>query len=193
MKHLIIYSHPNPASFNHAILETARKALEANGGEVAVRDLYAVNFDPALKGSDFEMLMSGNVPADINKEQDYIRWADNMVFIYPIWWVGMPAMIKGYIDRVFTPGFAFSIGANGIEKLLTGKKGVIFNTQGQPGEYYEACGMFDSLKKTSDFGIFEFCGIDITHHLFFPSVPYVDDAARKGYLEEVKRVFTGTH
>lgn len=188
MKQLIIYSHPNPGSFNHAILETARETLTAKGDEVVVRDLYALNFDPVLRGSDFEKLMSGETPGDIKTEQDHIRWADTIILIYPIWWVGMPAMVKGYIDRVFTQGFAFSVGANGVEKLLTGKKGVIFNTQGQPGDYYEACGMFDTLKKTSDFGIFEFCGINITQHSFFCAVPYVDDATRKGYLEEVKRV-----
>lgn len=191
MKQLIVYAHPNPASFNHAILETARETLAAKGDEVVVRDLYVLNFDPVLKGSDFEKLMAGKTPADIKAEQDYIRWADTLVFIYPIWWVGMPAMIKGYIDRVFTQGFAFSIGANGIEKLLAGKRAVIFNTHGQPREYYEACGMFDSLKKTSDFGIFEFCGISVTQHSFFGAVPYVDDAARKGYLAEVKKVLAG--
>lgn len=191
MKQLIVYAHPNPASFNQSILKAAEETAKAKGDEVVVRDLYALNFDPVLKGSDFEKLMSGKTPADIKTEQDYIRWADALVFIYPIWWVGMPAMIKGYIDRVFTQGFAFSIGANGVEKLLTGKKAVIFNTQGQPREYYEACGMFDSLKKTSDFSIFEFCGINITQHSFFPAVPYVDDATRKGYLEEVRKVMAG--
>ena len=69
MKQLIIYSHPNPASFNHAILETARETLTAKGDEVIVRDLYALNFDPVLKGSDFEKLMSGQTTADIKTEQ----------------------------------------------------------------------------------------------------------------------------
>ncbi len=65
MKHLIIYSHPNPQSFCHAILETAVGALKAKGHEVVVRDLYAMNFNPILKGSDLTGFKSGNIPKDI--------------------------------------------------------------------------------------------------------------------------------
>lgn len=188
MKHLIVYSHPNPKSFCHAILDSVNEALREKKHEVVVRDLYEMKFDPILKGSDFVGFKSGNIPADIKTEQAHIVWADVMTMIYPVWWTGLPAMIKGYIDRVYSFGFAYSMGANGIVKLLTTKKVIVFNTQGTPKEVYAQSGMTDAMKKTSDTGIFDFCGIQVLHHQFFPSVPFVDDAARKGYLAEVKKV-----
>jgi NAD(P)H dehydrogenase (quinone) len=110
-----------------------------------------------------------------------------MIVIHPIWWTGLPAMIKGYFDRVFSYGFAYSADANGIIKLLTGKKAIVFNTQGTPQEIYEQAGMFDALKKTSDTGIFGFCGIEVLSHHFFGAVPYVKDAKRKDYLSTVQK------
>jgi NAD(P)H dehydrogenase (quinone) len=188
MKHLVIYSHPNPQSFNHAILEVVMESLKAKNHEVVVRDLYALGFDPVLKASDFEGIQSGNLPKDIKTEQGYVAWADVMTVVHPVWWTGLPAMFKGYIDRVFSYGFAYSVGDKGIVPLLTGKKVVIFNTQGTPGEIYEASGMFDAMKKTSDTGIYEFCGLEVLSHVFFTAVPYVDDGKRKDYLAKVKEI-----
>jgi NAD(P)H dehydrogenase (quinone) len=187
MKCLIVYSHPNPKSFCNAILETITNTLTAKKQDFAVRDLYALGFDPVLKASDFEALQSGNIPADIKTEQDHIASADMMIITHPVWWTGLPAMIKGYFDRVFSYGFAYSADASGIVKLLTGKKAIVFNTQGTPQKIYEQAGMFDALKKTSDTGIYGFCGIEVLSHHFFGAVPYVDDATRKGYLSTVQK------
>lgn len=188
MNHLIIYSHPNPASFNHAILETTVQTLEAQGHNVVVRDLYQLNFDPVLKGDDFVSFQSGQTPPDIKKEQQYITNADVITFIYPIWWTGLPALIKGYVDRVFSYGYAYAYGEDGnIERLLQGKKGFMITTHGTPKEVYDAIGMTDSLKQTSDTGIFEFVGIVPVGHLAFGGVPLVDDAARKEMLTEVQQ------
>lgn len=190
MNHLIVYSHPNPKSFCHAILETAVKTLQSKGHEVVVRDLYALGFDPVLKGSDFVEFQSGKIPADIKAEQEKISGAEVITFIYPIWWTGLPAMMKGYIDRVFSLGFAYSVGEWGPVGLLTEKKAVIFNTTGAAKELYDESGMFDAIKKTSDTGILNFCGVGILEHKFFTSVPSTDDATRKGYLSEAEAVMS---
>ncbi len=75
MNHLIVYSHPNPKSFCHAILETAVMTLQSKGHEVVIRDLYALGFDPVLKGNDFIEFQSGNIPSDIRAEQEKISGA----------------------------------------------------------------------------------------------------------------------
>ena len=187
MNHLVLYAHPNPKSFNHAILETTVKTLESKGHEVSVRDLYELNFEPVLKGSDFEGFQSGNTPTDIKTEQDFISKADVITMIYPIWWTGLPAILKGYIDRVLSYGFAYAYGEDGsIDKFLTGKKGMIINTQGTPNDIYDSIGMTDALKKTSDTGIFDFVGIETVDHLFFGSIPQVDDATRKDMLHKIE-------
>lgn len=148
MKHLIVYCHPNPDSFNNAIVDAFIESLKEQGHEVVVRDLYAMRFDPVLKASDFEALHEGNTPLDIKTEQEHVKWADAFTMVYPIWWTGLPALIKGYIDRVFSYGFAYAYGEDGtISKLLAGKKGLIINTHGTPSEIYSRTGMYDGLKK----------------------------------------------
>ncbi|MBM4360725.1 MAG: NAD(P)H-dependent oxidoreductase [Deltaproteobacteria bacterium] len=186
MKHLIVYAHPNPASFSHAVVDTLEATYRAQGGEVVVRDLYALGFDPVLKGSDFVAMKAGNLPADIVAEQDHIRWADAVTVVYPVWWTGLPAILKGYIDRVFLYGFAYAYGPNGAEGLLKGKKVLCVSSHGHPDDVYEANGMRAAMRQTSDVGIFAFSGMDVVEHVFFGAVPSVDDATRKGYLDTVK-------
>ncbi len=100
-------------------------------------------------------------------------------------------MAKGYVDRVFSLGFAYTFEeTGGAVGLLKGKKAVIFNTQGTPREQYEAFGMYGAMTKTCDAGVFAFCGIEVINHTFFPAVPFVDDATRRGYLAEVKAVIS---
>ena len=117
MKHLIIYTHPNPASFNHAIKETLARVLKEKGHEVRVRDLYALGFDPVLKASDFETFLAGKVPVDIAVEQEHIRWAEQLTFLYPIWWGRMPSIAGGYIDRVLSKGFAYDYTVTGLSLI----------------------------------------------------------------------------
>lgn len=186
MKHLIVYAHPNPESLNHSILDTTVQALKKNGHEVVVRDLYAMDFQPVLKPEDTANMRAGQTPQDIKTEQDHITSADAITFIYPIWWTGLPAILKGYIDRVFSYGFAYGVGEQGIMKLLTGKKGFIINTHGTPTDVYDSIGMTQGMKMTSDVGIFEFVGIESVGHLFFGGIGYLDDAAYKGMLKQVE-------
>jgi len=188
MKCLVVYSHPNPKSFSHAILETVTETLKARGHETAIRDLYYLSFDPVLKAGDFEAIQSGRMPADIKAEQELITWADTLIIIHPIWWTGLPAMIKGYIDRVFCYGFAYSFDAKGLVPHLKGKKVLIINTQGTPKAAYDASGMFEAMKMTSDAGIYKFCGLEVIDHVFLPAVPMVKDEVRKGYLAQVKEI-----
>ncbi len=191
MKCLLVYSHPNPASFNHAILEEVSKTLKAAGHEVVLRDLYALKFNPVLSPSDFGQLAAGKMPPDVAEEQKHITWADTLVFIHPIWWAGLPAMMKGYIDRVFLKGFAYDAGKEGIIPLLKGKKVVIFNTTGTPSEIYEKSGMFRSMNQPVESGIHGFCGLEVVLHHYFGGVPYVDDAARKRMLAQVPELLKG--
>ncbi|MBW7453049.1 NAD(P)H-dependent oxidoreductase [Paenibacillus sepulcri] len=178
MKHLIIFSHPQKDSFNHAILQKATEGLRKGGHEVIVRDLYDMGFDPGkniFEGADDDVL----------REQEHLIWADVISFIYPIWWTGLPSMMKGYIERVFSYGFAYKY-MDGVQKgLLKGKKAVIINTQGKSLAEYEANGMQDALRLTSDKGIFEYCGFEILYHIFFDSVDRSDEPTRKAWLEKV--------
>jgi NAD(P)H dehydrogenase (quinone) len=186
MKYLIIYTHPNPQSFNHAVKETIVEELQKAGRVVTVRDLYALKFNPALKREDLAALEKGTVLEDVKTEQDFIQSADIIVVIFPLWWAGMPAMLKGYIDRVFTEGFAYRITENDITGLLNNKKVVMITTTGAPQEMYEESGMFRSMGQTIDEGIFRFCGMEIIEHKYLTAIPYITDGDRKKMLEALR-------
>ncbi len=186
MKYLIIYTHPNPKSFNHAILETMSEEFKKQKKEFRVRDLYKMAFNPALSIKDLSVMQNGAVPDDIKKEQNYIRRADILVFLYPIWWSAMPAMLKGYIDRVFSLKFAYDITEDGVVGLLKGKKAFIVSTTGASKEDYEKMGAFKMMKMSMDMAIFEFSGMEVIGHKYFSSVPYVSQQDRKKMLKELK-------
>ncbi len=192
MNHLIVFANPNPKSFGKGILDTAVKASEEKGANVRVRDLYSIGFDPILKPADFVTFQSGKVPEDIAAEQDHIKWADVITFVYPVWWASFPAILKGYVDRVFSYGFAYEYVDGAPNGLLKGKKALLFSTTGTPNEIYSANGMHNSMKQTTDQGIFNFSGIEDVKHTFFGAVPYVSDETRGDYLKEVSNVIKET-
>ena len=186
MKYLIIYVHPNQASFNHAILKIVHAKLANKGHEIHVRDLYAQKFDPLLKADDFEQFMQGKVPEDIKKEQDEIAWADTLVLIFPIWWFQMPAILKGYIDRVFSKGFAYDITETGLTGLLQSKKCIIINTTGGPEDSYKQMGFGQSINTIIEDGNFKFCGFNVVLHKYLYGVPYISKEERVKMLEDLK-------
>jgi len=153
MKALIVYTHPNPRSFNHAILETVEADLKGRGVEVRVSDLYAKRFDPALSPRDFESFAAGRLPQDICDEQNDVTWADLLVFIYPIWWYERPALLKGWFDRVFSIGFAYKPSDKGIVGLLKGKRGLVFSTAGAFEEESVQSGMIAEVGRYRPGGV----------------------------------------
>jgi NAD(P)H dehydrogenase (quinone) len=185
----IIYAHPNPLSFNHAILERVVQQFHAAGATTQVRDLYALGFDPLLKPSDFVAFQQGHVPDDVRVEQEHIRRADWLVFIYPTWWWDRPAVLKGYIDRVFSHGFAYGVGADlAVLPLLTNKQAWVFNTFGGSAATQEAVGNTDNLAaKAMTLGTLQLCGVETRYHalagLFGSS-----SESRAGQLAEVDQL-----
>lgn len=190
MKHLIIYAHPNPESLNGQLKKCVEKILKQHEHEVVVRDLYQLEFDPVLSLEDMTGQRNGTVHDQIKKEQEYISWADAVTFIYPIWWTGMPAIMKGYIDRVFSYGFAYRYD-QGIQKgLLTGKHAVILNTHGKSHEEYSAIGMDKALLLTSDKGIYTYCGFEIKEHLFFDKADRATPERIEIWLSKIRNIYT---
>ncbi len=186
MKYLIVYAHPNPKSFNHAILETISKELRKKKKEFTVRDLYRIGFNPVLSTKDLLAIQNGAAPKDIKKEQNYISKADTLIFIFPIWWSAMPAILKGYIDRVFSLGFAYDITEDAVVGLLKGKKVFLVSTTGASKQDNESMGAFKMMNMSMDMAIFQFSGMKVLGHKYFSSVPYVSQQDRKKMLKELK-------
>jgi NAD(P)H dehydrogenase (quinone) len=186
VKYLIIYAHPNPKSFNHAIKEIVEGKIKKAGNGFEMRDLYAIGFSPELGGKDLVAGQQGQLLDDIKKEQDCISNSDILIFIHPIWWFNMPAILKGYIDRVFTYGFAYGVNEKGPYGLLTNKEVILINTTGGAEENYVKYGYNAALRKTIEDGTFGFCGMKVIMHRYFYAVPYVSDQKRKEMLGELR-------
>lgn len=190
INHLIVYCNPNPKSLSAAYRDALMELTEMSANPVNVRDLYNVGFTPVLEMGDFDAVKHGQIPAEVKVEQDYVQWAHLITFVYPIWWAGMPALMKGYIDRVFTKGFAYTMDDEGhLKGLLEGKKVVILNNMGFPYTYYEKTGMLDSMKQTTDEGIFKFCGMEVVEHRFFGHLDAASKAEREGHVEVLKMIY----
>ncbi|MGO3805024.1 MAG: NAD(P)H-dependent oxidoreductase [Sphingobacterium sp.] len=189
MKHLVIYAHPNEQSLNGHLKQVVTEHLNQNKHEVIVRDLYQLNFNPVLSLEEMEGQRVGRVSEDVKTEQDKIIWADCITFIHPIWWTGLPAILKGYIDRVFSYGFAYRYD-QGIQKgLLTDKQTVIINTHGKSHAEYQHLGMDTALSLTSDKGIYTYCGLKVKQHFFFDKADRANSEVIEEWTHQIKSLF----
>ncbi|TCO09200.1 NAD(P)H-dependent oxidoreductase [Natronoflexus pectinivorans] len=183
MTHLIIVSHPSKNSFSIYLANELANKYREEGWKVIIRDLYDANFQAVLSSDDLGQLKQGAVPDDIQTEQRYIKEADLISVIYPLWWASFPGILKGYIDRVLTNGFAFNYGANGATGLLTDKKVVIHTTMGNTVEEYEEKDLITAFKKSQGEEVFGFCGMTIKGHYFYPQITLADEAKRDHFLQ----------
>jgi len=154
MRVLIVFAHPEPKSLNGSLKDVAVKALKETRHEVKVSDLYGMGFKAALDREDFTDLQNpdrfnpiaeqlqaaqteGFAP-DIRAEMEKVEWADLVIFQFPIWYGGMPAILKGWIERVFATGFSSDMFQGKIydKGLLKGKKAMLSFTTGGPEENY---------------------------------------------------------
>jgi len=108
MRALVIYCHPRRGSFTEAVRDVVLDSLAAVGADVRLRDLYAEGFDPILSAREHEIYEDEAINRDpVASHCADIEWCDTLIFVYPTWWYGLPAMIKGWLERVMVPGLAF--------------------------------------------------------------------------------------
>lgn len=134
-KILIINGHPDKESFNFALAQAYKKGALSSGSEVKEIIIRDLEFNPNLQ---YGYRKRTDLEPDLIDAQEKICWANHLVWIYPVWWGSIPAIMKGFIDRVFLPGFAFQKRENSVwwDKLLTNKSARIISTLDQPPWYY---------------------------------------------------------
>ncbi len=188
MKVLIVYAHPNPQSFNHAMLEALQHGLHKAGHQIRIKDLYDENFDPVLRASDLERLQSGEVPEHIKVEQDVLLWADSLIFLYPLWWFDRPAILKGWFDVVFTNQVAFAFNDQGVQGLLPHEKAVVIITAGGSEDYFKHTDAMPLIHRPVTDGTLGFCGIkDVQHKIYF-DVPSLSNDERQAILDDIRQL-----
>lgn len=162
MKVLIVHCHPEPRSFNAALTSTAVETLERDGHEVVVSDLYAEGFEPVegparyttrRDASYFQALDEqrwhderDDLAADVRREIARLEWADTIILQCPLWWHGVPAMLKGWFDRVFVYGGLYTGSQRFDRGMLRGRRALFSVTTGAPEATFEPLGRSGDMR-----------------------------------------------
>ncbi|WP_125723698.1 NAD(P)H-dependent oxidoreductase [Flavobacterium ustbae] len=182
-KILIINGHPNLESFNFGIAEAYKNGAIASGAQIETITIADLNFSPNLK---FGYQKRTDLEPDLLESWEKIKRADHLVWIHPVWWGGLPAITKGFIDRLFLPGMAFQYRENSVwwDKFLKGKTAHIITTLDQPSWYYRLVygrPSVNQLKKST----LEFCGVKPVKVSCIGIIKSSNEEQRKKWLAKV--------
>jgi putative NADPH-quinone reductase len=181
---LIIQGHPDASRrhFGHALADEYAKGAEDSGHDVKRIEVAALEFPLLRTKEDFEK----NPPASIVEAQEAIRRADHLVILYPLWHGSMPALLKGFIEQVFRPGFGAEYqGGELPKKLLTGKSARIVITMGMPAFAYRWIFLAHSVKSFKR-NILGFCGIRPIRTTLIGNIEGLTDQQRMAWLDELR-------
>lgn len=184
-KILVINGHPNKESFNAVLAQSyIKSALEA-GSEVRYIEIGALDFNPNLQFGYHQRM---ELEPDLVKALADIQWSEHQVWIHPLWWLGMPAIMKGFFDRAFLPGITFKSNKEGAtEGLLQGRTGRIITTAGDLSldiyeEIYASSGLVQ-LKR----GILEYCGISSIQDSFIGPLYELNEHDRRKWIVQIEK------
>lgn len=188
MKTVIVYSHPYEKSYNHAILESAIEGCRKNGHEVDVMDLYKDHFNPVMDINDLlGFVKHYQVDPQSKDYGERIKDADHLVLIFPIWWGIMPAIMKGFIDKVVAPGSFYDYNDDKVTMHTTINpdiKVTIITTMNTEKERYKSY-FGNAIEGALIRGTFNTVGIDKVEWKSLNMVKEVSMEQRKQWLEEV--------
>jgi NAD(P)H dehydrogenase (quinone) len=185
-KILIINGHPDKESFCFALAESYKKGADSASADCKLIHLIDLEFNPILNHGYRKISV---LEPDLVKMQAEITAADHLVFVYPNWWSTFPALLKGFIDRVFVPNFAFKYRENSVfwDKLLAGKTARLIVTMDTPWWYYWLINK-NAGHNAMRVGVLEFCGIKPVKISVFTPVKSSDEAQRKKWLAEAEEL-----
>lgn len=188
MNVLIVYAHPEPTSLNGSLKDFTVKRLEAAGHGVQVSDLYAMNWKATVDAQDSQdppvgeyfnpsldskhAFANGRQRDDIYREQEKLRWADAVILQFPLWWFSMPAILKGWVERVYAFGFAYGVGEHSDarwgsrygEGSMKGKRAMLMVTMGGWDSHYSSRGIngpMEDLLFPIQHGVLHYPGFEV--------------------------------
>lgn len=203
MQALLVYAHPEPTSFTGALKDVAVRALRRSGHSVDVSDLYAEGFNPVAGRHDFTTVADparfhyqteqghahevGGFAADLAREQRRFLAADLVVWLYPLWWGGVPAILKGWFDRVLAYGVAYADGRRYKTGFFPEKRGLLCLTTGGTRERFSADGVYGDIRQVLwpvQRLMVEYMGMTALEPFIAYGSPRVDQATRESYLRD---------
>ena len=209
MKILIVHAHPEPKSFCSAMKDTAVETFQSLGHEVQVSDLHQMNWNPVASGDDFEVrsqpdylvyaleqresYKSGKISPDIQTEIDKLKWCDVLIFNFPMYWFSVPAILKGWIDRVFVSGFCYGGKRFYDQGGLKGKKGLLAFTLGGRQHMFgedKIHGEMQTMLRPLLRGSMAYVGLSVLPPFIGWHVPYITDEERQSLLKKYREYLT---
>ena len=187
MKHAIVFAHPRTSSFTASVANAYAEACKTLGESTTIRDLYRLGFDPCLKAGELPFADLFQPEPDVVIERDLLKDCDVFAFFYPLWLNAPPAIVKGYLERVF--GFGFAYGANGhsYTPLLTGRKLISFSSSGAPLAWIKKTGALGAVQSLFDDYFAELCGMTALEHIHFGGVvPGASTSFVQARLQDVR-------
>jgi NAD(P)H dehydrogenase (quinone) len=203
MHALLVYAHPEPTSFTAALKDVAFDTLASAGHAVEISDLYAENFNPVAGRHDFTAVANaerfhyqseqehafktGTFAPDLVREQQRVARADLMVWIYPIWWGGVPAIMKGWFERVLAFGFAYADGCRYDKGYFKNKRGILCLATGGTRQRFSREGVYGDIDQVlwpTQRLMIEYMGIAPLEPFVAYGAPRIDDEGRQAYLQQ---------
>lgn len=210
MNVLIVHAHPEPQSFTAALCELARETLQGQGHQVQVSDLYAMNWNPVASAADFseranpdylvyaleqrEGFKRGQLAADIQTELDKLLWADLLILNFPLYWFSVPAMLKGWIDRVLVSGVCYGGKRFYDQGGLAGKQALVSLTLGGREHMFgegAIHGPLQDMLRPLLRGTLAYVGMDVLEPFVAWHVPYISHEAREDFLRAYQQRLQG--
>jgi len=201
MKTLIIYNHPHEGSFCSAIREAVHSGLKKGGHPCKVINLDKDQFDPVMRGKDLKaFVMAGRMGEEgldgvdpiVLRYMKKLHWAEHIVMIFPVWWMTMPAMMKGFVDKVIFPGVAYKMEDGRLVSTLSDLRQVtVISTMNTPSDIYKDL-FGNSLEGSLIKGTFNQIGIHDVRWISLNMVKQSGDERRWLWLDEIEQEFAGT-
>ncbi len=186
-RHLVVLAHPSPGSLNRAIADTYCAAVRECGQDAALRDLYASGFDPVLRDAEQQGSAGLASAPQVTRELEALRACDVLVFVYPIWFGGPPAILKGYVDRVLGAGFrAEAVKAGRTHPLLENVRLLTFSTSATTRPWLESQGQWEGMRQAFDRYLATIFGMRLAAHHHFDAV--VSDLPETVVFEHLETV-----
>ncbi|MEX6502427.1 NAD(P)H-dependent oxidoreductase [Pseudomonas zhanjiangensis] len=206
MNVLIVHAHPEPRSFTSALCDLARETLQGQGHQVQVSDLYAMHWNPVASAADFAERQDpdylvyaleqrlgakhGSLAADIQGELDKLLWADLLILNFPLYWFSVPAILKGWIDRVLVSGVCYGGKRFYDQGGLVGKKALVSLTLGGREHMFgegAIHGPLEDMLRPLLRGTLAYVGLDVLPPFVAWHVPYISHEARQDFLVAYQR------
>jgi NAD(P)H dehydrogenase (quinone) len=210
MRVLIVCAHPESTSFNGAMTRQATAALVEAGNEVIVSDLYEMGFDPVSDRRNFVTMKDpvrydqqteeayayghGGFAPELQAEMDKLLWCDALILQFPLWWFGLPAILKGWIDRVFAVGLAYGGGRWFDRGVFAGKRAMCSLTTGGSSRVFSECGMNGPLASIIfpvHHGILQFVGFSVVEPFVVHAPARANEKERHSHLARYREYVIG--